>query len=112
MRRAQSLRETIARTISTKPANPEYVIYTDAATSTKVVAALLLRVEDFDDYPCFEELRTEIYEPECETAFIKTTYIYGLEMLAIIGAVLVLGEQLRGRNVTFYISTILTIGTP
>ena len=99
----QSLRETIPRTISIKPTNPEFVIYTDAATSTKVLAALLLKVEDFDFDPCFEELRVETSEEEWETTFRDTTYIYGLEMIAIVATVLVLGEKLRGKNVTFYI---------
>ena len=102
---AQSLRETIPRAISTKPTNREFIIYTDAATSTKAVAALLLEVEEFDSGPCFEELRADASEPGWETTFINTTYIYGLEMIAIAATVLVLGERLRGKNVTFYIDS-------
>ena len=97
----QSLRETIPRTILIKPTNPEFIIYTDAATSTKVLAVLLLRVEGFDSDPCFGELRVETSEGEWETTFINTTYIYGLEMIAIAASVLVLGERLRGETSHF-----------
>ena len=99
----ESIRASTPRIIELKPQRPEVIIYTDAATSTRVVAACVLHPENFPQHQVFSELRAEVSNPLWEVTLAGTTYIYGLEMLAIVAIILVLGEQLRNKNVTIYI---------
>ena len=78
------------------------IIYTDAATPTRIVASLVIDVPVFDATGEFHNLWAEPADPKWESTFILTTYIYGLDMLAILATILLEGGFLRGKNVTFY----------
>ena len=79
------------------------MIYTDAATSTRITAALVPNNETPSEHPIIDELREEASSLLWENNFPGTTYIYGLEMLAIVGILLSLGGKLRNKTVVFYI---------
>ena len=81
---------------------PEVVIDTDAATSTRIVAACVLFPATFKSQEVFSELRAETSIPLWEET-LKGQRIYGLEVIAIIAIFLALGEQLRNKNVAVYI---------
>ena len=74
---------------------PEFIIYTDAATSTRIVAAVLISPKNFLSDFVSEYLFSETSGPEWEVVFDETTYIYGLEMLDIIAIAIAKGEFLR-----------------
>ena len=92
--RYQAITSHVVRTVEIKPKSPEYVIYTDAATSTRI-AALVFSNEVPSDHPVIDELRAESSSPIWETTCDSATYIYGLEMIAIVGIPLSSGGALR-----------------
>ena len=53
--------------------------------------------------PIIDELREDAFSPLWEATGDSATYIYGLEMLAIVGIRLSLGGKLRNKTVVFYI---------
>ena len=59
----QAITTHIARTVDIKPKFPEYVIYTDAATSARITAALVFNNEVPSDCPIIDELREEVSSP-------------------------------------------------
>ena len=71
------------------------MIYTDAATPTRMAAALVFNNEVPSDHPVIDELRAESSSPIWETTCDSATYIYGLEMIAIVGIPLSSGGALR-----------------
>ena len=101
--RVASLRASIPRIVEVTSTRPEVIIYTDAATSTRIVAAIVLDVEIFLRIGEFQALFEEISSEERSNTFKDTTYIYGLEMLAIIAVVYILGEYLENKNIVFYV---------
>ena len=101
--RIASLGASIPRTVEIKSCRPEIIIYTDAATSTRIVAAIILDVAEFLRVGEFQAVFKEVSSLEWQTTFKDTTYIYGLEMLAIIATVYILGDFLRNKNVVFYV---------
>ena len=93
----------VARSVEIKPKFPQFAIYTDAATSTGITAALVFNNEIPSDHPAIDELRGETSPPLWGATFDSATYIYGLEMLAVVGILLFLGAGLRNKTVVFYI---------
>ena len=87
------------------------VIYTDAATSTRIVASLDIDVKDFWIRREFRNIWAEVPDPKWGYTFILTTYIYVLEILAILATVSLDADYLRGRHVAFILIT-PTAGTP
>ena len=98
-----SLRASIPRVVEVTSTRPEVIIYTDAATSTRIVAAIVLDVDIFLRIGEFQAVFEEISSEEWSNTFKDTTYIYGLEMLAIIAVVYILGEYLKNKNIVFYV---------
>ena len=103
------LRKEISRVCVPKLLRPEVIIYTDAATSTRIVASLVIDVPDFDSNMKFRNLWDETSDPQWETTFISTTYIYGLELLAILATIFLEGDFLDERMSPFT-STIQIVG--
>ena len=62
-RRSQAIATHIARTVEIKPKFPEFVIYTDATTSTRITAALVFNNEVPSDFPIIDELAEEVSPP-------------------------------------------------
>ena len=100
---AKSIRESIPTICEIKHQQRDVIIYTDAATSTRVVAACVVAPANFASKAVFSELRAEIPNPLWGETLRETTYIYGLGMLAVIAIFFALCGQLRNRNVTVYI---------
>ena len=101
--RVASLGASIPRVVEPKSSRPEVLIYTDAATSTRIVAAVVLDVNEFLNLGEFQAVFKEISSTSWESTFKDTTYIYGLEMLAVIATIYLLGEFLRNKNVVIYV---------
>ena len=89
---------------------PDFVIYTDAATSTSILAAVIYDQCVFLIEGVAEWVLSEVSEPDWATFSDHTTYIYGLEMLAILQTALATGELLMGGNVVFYIDNSNSMG--
>ena len=53
----------VARSVEIKPKFPQYVIYTDAATSTRMTTALVFNNEVPSYRPVIDELREEVSSP-------------------------------------------------
>ena len=106
--RAASLRATRPRVVYLKSARPEYVIYTDAATSTAMLAAVIVDVASFGGDPIFESVIAEEADKVWFGIFSETNLIYGLEMLAVIATMFVLRKFHSGRNVVFYVDNLNT----
>ena len=94
-----------------KSPRPEVVIYTDAATSNRIVAALVIDVGEIGRRMEFRTLRVEVPDPKRGGTFILTTYNYGLEILAILATLFLDADYLRGGMLRFT-STILIAGMP
>ena len=83
-------RESVTRIVEIKPHRIEWAIYADAANSTRIAAALVVRASDFHSGRSRNKVRLGTSVGEWDTALLSTAYIYGGEMLAILGIVLVL----------------------
>ena len=101
--RIASLGASIPRVVEPKSSRPEVIIYTDAATSTRIVAAVVLDANEFLRLGGFQAVFEEISSLGWESTFQNTTYIYGLEMLAVLATIYILGEFLRNKNVVIYV---------
>ena len=65
----------------------EVIIYTDAATSARTIASLVTDASDFEVRREFRTLWAGTSDSQRESAFISTTYIYGLEMWDILATI-------------------------
>ena len=92
----------MGRTVEIKHKFPEYAIYTDASASKRITAALVCNNEKPPEYPIIDELMEAASSPMGDT-FEGATYIYGRDMLAIVGILLPLGGELRNKTVVFYL---------
>ena len=101
--RVASIRASIPRTVEFRATNPEFLVYTDAATSTQIIAAVIIGVAEFRSSGRGLATFSEVTSKEWVVVSDTTTYIYGLEMLAIIATLTKCRGILRGRNVVFYI---------
>ena len=81
----------------------EVLVYTDSATSARIVASLAIDVKDFENHMGIRNLWAEVPYPKWGNTCILTTYIYGVEMIAILSAIFLDAEYIRGKNVAFYI---------
>ena len=105
---ASSIRATVPRVVEIKPPHPEVLIYTDAASGkvgsdSASLAAVVLIPDDFHASGCFSAVLSEHADSSWETIFSETTYIFGLELLAVVATVFFLRDFLRGKNVIFYV---------
>ena len=103
-----SLRASRPRIVYLKSPRPEYIIYTDAATSTAMLAAIVIDVASFESDPHFAAVIDEEADKVWFDTFLETNLIYGLEMIAVIATMFVLRKFLSGRNVIFYVDNLNT----
>ena len=100
---AASIRSSVPRAVELHPTTPDVIIYTDAATSTRILAAVAIEPSTYSALGSFSALLSEVADPVWETIFCETTLIYGLELLAVVATIFALKDFLRGKNVTFYV---------
>ena len=109
--RAASIRADRLRVPHLKSIRPEVVLYTEAATSTALIAAVSIDVGNFAKEPAFDATLTEPADMSRLEIFSEINLIYGLEMLAVLATMCTLRDFTAGRNVIFT-STILMPRTP
>ena len=86
-----------------KTPRPDVVIYTDVATSTRIVAALVIDANSLSNTRNFDILWAETSDPTRGETFASAALIYGLEILAILAKLVASAAFLWGGDVTFYI---------
>lgn len=100
----------ISRICVIKPPCREAIIYTDASTPKWIVAFLAVDVAEFRQGREFRNIWAEVPNPQRQETFISTTYIYGLEMLAILATVSPMRNFLGGA--LSFISATLIVAIP
>ena len=83
--------------------HPDFVVFTDAATSSAIIDAVIIDRATFVASQTINEVRTAVAGKYWELLFDQTCLIYGLEMLAILAILYEAGGQLAGKNATFHI---------
>ena len=82
--RASSIRAARPRQGLLRQKFPEIVIYTDSATSTAILAAVVVDVQQFPKGNSSAAKFTDVADKDWGTIFNDKTLIYGLAMLAVI----------------------------
>ena len=98
-----ALRNLSARKVRARSDRPGWIIFTDAATGTAIIAAVTFNYKDFKTNETAFELIKAKTGNYWGILFDKTNKIYGLEMLALLAKLYQPNEELRGCNVTFHI---------
>ena len=98
--RAENL---IARKIKERAGRPDWVIFTDAATSAEIIAAISFKRADFEIGESASEVISAVAGPYWDHLFDKTNKIYGLEMLALLEKLYRPNWDIRNQNATFHI---------
>ena len=91
------------RTVRPYQKYPDLMVYTDAATSTQAICALVIGVGDFKSPRAVNECITMTTGHRWKTAFNKTDYSYGLEMLALLALVIDPKADIDGKAIIFYL---------
>ena len=78
------------------------MIYTGAATSTALIASVVIDVANFGNDPVFDSVLIERVDMTRFGIFAETNLIYGLEMLAVIATIFALMDSAAGRKVAIY----------
>ena len=97
------LRQMKPRKITPKPDKPEYVVFTDAATKTGIMAAIVIERATFGRTNNLSMVWEASPGPHWNTLFDKTSLIYGLEMLAFLALLWTPDPPFRGKTVTFHL---------
>ena len=63
--------------------SPDIIIFTDAATTAMIMAALVFRTSDLDRDQSVLACNGVVADPGWAEYFIKTSLIYGLELTAL-----------------------------
>ena len=101
--RDSSILAHIPRAVELLRDKPDFAIYAGAATSARILAAIVISIPDFQDSCTFDTVLSDVGDPSGETTLCESTYIYGLEMLAVLATLLVLRGRLMGENITIYV---------
>ena len=101
--RASALSNLGARTIRDSAERPGAVVFTDAETSTAIIAAVAIIRKDFLLNGAISEVRKTATGKYWETFFVTANLIYGLEMLALLALLYRPNCILQGKNATFHI---------
>ena len=80
----------------------DLVIYTDAATTTQIIAAVLIDPRSFRTTKTTSAVISSKVGPHWRTLFASTCEIYGLEMLAILAILFDPLSDLTGLNIIFF----------
>ena len=91
------------RIATPKPKLTQRVVYTDAAGRTRIIAAVIIDPNTFLESKTINKVCATRTGRRWIKTFEDTSYIYGLEMLAILATLMAEGDDLRGKTVTFYI---------
>ena len=91
------------RAIYPRLSTPQRIIYTDAATATRIAAIIAFYPSNCTPAQVVEACRPMTADQGRFTLFDKTNLIYGLEMMAIVQTSADPDLDLEGQCVTFYI---------
>ena len=91
------------RAVSPYQKYPDLTAYTDAATSTQIICALVIQVDQFKSSHTISECIAMTTGKRRKSIFNKTNYIYGLEMLAAAALVIDPKADIDGKAIVFYI---------
>ena len=81
----------------------DLIIYTDAATTTQIIAAVLIDPRSFRTTRTTSAVVSARVGPHWRALFSETCEIYGLEMLAILAILFDPLSDLRGLNIMFFV---------
>ena len=101
--RSAALAHISPRLTRTRGATTDLIIYTDAATTTRIIAAVLLNPATFRNDKVIEAPLSLRVGEHWAKLFESTALIYGLEMLVIFAVLFDPLSDLYGQNVTFYV---------
>ena len=101
--RAAPIRAARPRNVLSRQEFREIVIYTDAATSASILAAVVIDVQQFAKDNSSESTCTEVADKDWETIFNDAALICGLEMLAAIALIFALRDFVHDKNVVCYV---------
>ena len=100
---ASTIRSLKPRIATPKPKFPEFILYTDAATKTNTLAAILLRPQTFLKHSRVELVLTAEMPKAWATAFSSTNLIEGMEMLSVVAFLYEKGPSLEGKSLAIYV---------
>ena len=92
-----------ARKVRPRSDRADFVIFTDAATSTAIIAAIAISTDQFKQNETLSETLEIVTGQYWHTLFDKTSLIYGLEMLALLAKLWQPNNELKDKNVTFHL---------
>ena len=98
-----ALRNLGTRSPRERACYPDLIVFTDAATSTSIIAAVAISREDFMADETIQEVRKTVTGKYWEALFDSTNLIYGLEMLALLAILFYPNNRMRNKNATFHI---------
>ena len=79
------------------------IVYTDAAGKSRIVAAVIIGPTNFKHTKYLRSVTHIRTGMRWAKTCADTSYIYGLEMLAILATLMERGDDIRNQSVTFYI---------
>ena len=91
------------RAIFPRNNSPDIVIFTDAATTTMIMASVVFRKTDFDRDNSAIACLGAVSDPGWADYFIETGLIYGLELTALVLTTADPDVPLGGLSITYYI---------
>ena len=97
------LRPHTDRSVATFKTEPDMIIYTDAAAETMIMEGLVFARSSFPKEGTILEGRTLVADQSWVDIFIKTTLIYGLELLAVVQIAADRSVPLGDKSITFYV---------
>ena len=86
-----------------RPPQTDLIIYTDAATTAQIIAAVLIDPRSFRTTMTTSAVISAKVGPHWKKLFSKTAEIYGLEMLAIFAILFDPLSDLSGLNIVFFV---------
>ena len=98
-----ALKNLTPRRVTKRTDRPDIIMFTDAATSTRIIAAVTIVRDDFITNESVKEVLTLTTGKHWGRLFDSTNLIYGLEMLALLTKLYQSNEDLIDKNITFHI---------
>ena len=86
-----------------QPTYPGRVVYTDAAGKSAIIAAVTFDPARFREHKVIDSARSLKTGFRWRSTFAKTSFVYGLEILALFALLMQEGNDIRNQSVTFYI---------
>ena len=94
------LRDMRPRKILAKPDKPVFVVFTDAATKTSIIAATVFEQKTFRESDTITMVWEATVGPHRNTLFDKTSLIYGLEIIAFLALLWTPNPPPKGKTAT------------